>query len=98
VSVHGGRRTDAGETINDQTALKISTVYPQTAVSVRSIPKELCVRVGSVRERCIAAHSSSAVDFLTTGVVKISLAELEDSYFDLDAWIRTAFGKRIARA
>jgi HK97 family phage major capsid protein len=37
------------------------------------------------------------VDFLTTGVVKVSLAELEDSYFDLDAWIRTAFGKRIAR-
>jgi HK97 family phage major capsid protein len=39
----------------------------------------------------------NSVDFLTTGVVKISLAELEDSYFDLDAWIRTAFGKRIAR-
>jgi HK97 family phage major capsid protein len=39
----------------------------------------------------------NSVDFLTTGVVKISLAELEDSYFDLDAWIRTAFGKCIAR-
>jgi HK97 family phage major capsid protein len=37
------------------------------------------------------------VDFLTTGIIRISLAELEDSYFDLDAWIRTAFGKRIAR-
>ena len=37
------------------------------------------------------------VDFLTTGLVKIGLAELEDSYFDLDSWIRTAFGKRIAR-
>jgi HK97 family phage major capsid protein len=37
------------------------------------------------------------VDFLTTGLIKISLAELEDSYFDLDSWIRTAFGKRIAR-
>ena len=37
------------------------------------------------------------VDFLSTGLIKISLAELEDSYFDLDSWIRTAFGKRIAR-
>jgi HK97 family phage major capsid protein len=39
----------------------------------------------------------NSVDFLTTGVVKISLAELEDSYFDLDGWLRSAFGKRIAR-
>ena len=37
------------------------------------------------------------VSFMSTGEVKISLAELEDSYFDLDAWIRDAFGKRIAR-
>jgi HK97 family phage major capsid protein len=37
------------------------------------------------------------VDFLTTNLIRISLAEIEDSYFDLDAWIRTAFGKRIAR-
>jgi HK97 family phage major capsid protein len=37
------------------------------------------------------------VDFLSTGIIKISLAELEDSYFDLDAWIRQAFGRRIAR-
>ena len=37
------------------------------------------------------------VSFLSTGEIKISLAELEDSYFDLDAWIRDAFGKRIAR-
>jgi HK97 family phage major capsid protein len=37
------------------------------------------------------------VSFLSTGIIRISLAELEDSYFDLDAWIRTAFGKRIAR-
>ena len=37
------------------------------------------------------------VDFLSTGEIKISLAELEDSYFDLDSWIRNAFGKRVAR-
>ena len=37
------------------------------------------------------------VSFLSTGMIKISLAELEDSYFDLDSWIRDAFGKRIAR-
>jgi HK97 family phage major capsid protein len=37
------------------------------------------------------------VDFLTTGIIRVSLAEIEDSYFDLDAFIRNAFGKRIAR-
>ncbi|RRA48995.1 phage major capsid protein [Acidipila sp. EB88] len=37
------------------------------------------------------------VDFMTTGVIKVSLAELQDSAFDLDSWIRSAFGKRIAR-
>lgn len=37
------------------------------------------------------------VDFLSTGEIKISLAELEDAYFDLDSWIRNAFGKRVAR-
>ena len=39
----------------------------------------------------------NSVDFLTTGVIRVSLAELQDSYFDLDNWIRNAFGKRIAR-
>jgi HK97 family phage major capsid protein len=37
------------------------------------------------------------VSFMSTGEIKISLAELEDSYFDLDSWIRNAFGKRVAR-
>jgi HK97 family phage portal protein len=40
----GGRRTDAGETINDQTALKISTVYACVRVlseSVASLPIRL---------------------------------------------------------
>lgn len=39
----------------------------------------------------------SNVDFLTTGEIKVSLAEIQDSFFDLDAFIRNAFGKRIAR-
>lgn len=37
------------------------------------------------------------VSFLSTGEIKISLAELQDSYFDLDSWIRDVLGKRIAR-
>jgi HK97 family phage portal protein len=51
----GGRSTDAGETINDQTALKISTVFACVRVlseSVASLPLRL-LRVtptGSVRE------------------------------------------------
>jgi HK97 family phage major capsid protein len=43
------------------------------------------------------AGSFNNVDQLSTGEIKISLAELQDSFFDLDAWIRDAFGKRIAR-
>ncbi len=39
----------------------------------------------------------SNVDFMTTGEIKISLAEVQDSYFNLDSFIRDAFGKRIAR-
>jgi len=36
----------------------------------------------------------SSTDFLTTGSVKVSLAELQDSAFDIDAFIRDSFGKR----
>jgi HK97 family phage major capsid protein len=36
-------------------------------------------------------------DFLTTGVIKVSLAELGDSAFNLDEWIKNAFGKRYYR-
>ena len=37
------------------------------------------------------------VSFMSTGEIRLSLAELSDSYFDLESWIRDAFGKRIAR-
>lgn len=37
------------------------------------------------------------VDTVTAGLVKISFQELEDSSFDLDGWIRDAFGLRYAR-
>lgn len=43
------------------------------------------------------AGAINNVSFLSTGIVKISLAELQDAYFDLDAFIREQFGKRIAR-
>jgi len=39
----------------------------------------------------------SSTDFCSTGVVKVSLAELQDSAFDLDQFIRDAFGKRYWR-
>jgi HK97 family phage major capsid protein len=41
--------------------------------------------------------STISTDFLTTGVIRISLAELGDSAFDLDTWVRQAFGKRYYR-
>jgi HK97 family phage major capsid protein len=37
------------------------------------------------------------VDTVTAGLVKISVQELEDASFDLDSWIRDAFGLRYAR-
>ena len=37
------------------------------------------------------------VDTVSAGLVKISFQELEDSSFDLDSWIRDAFGLRFAR-
>ena len=39
----------------------------------------------------------STVDQFTTGVVKVSVPELQDSNFDLDSWLRGAFGKRFYR-
>ena len=39
----------------------------------------------------------SSTDFCSTGVVKVSLAELQDSAFDLDQFVRDAFGKRYWR-
>jgi len=39
----------------------------------------------------------SSTDFCSTGVVKVSIAELQDSAFDLDSFIRDAFGKRYWR-
>jgi HK97 family phage major capsid protein len=36
-------------------------------------------------------------DTLSAGLIKVSFQELEDSYFDLDSWIREAFGIRYAR-
>jgi HK97 family phage major capsid protein len=37
------------------------------------------------------------VDTITGGLVKVSFNELEDSAFDLDSWLREAFGKRYGR-
>jgi HK97 family phage major capsid protein len=37
------------------------------------------------------------VDTVTGGLVKVSFQELEDSSFDLDSWLRTAFSVRYAR-
>lgn len=37
------------------------------------------------------------VDTVSGGLVLVSVQELEDSAFDLDTWLRSAFGKRYAR-
>jgi HK97 family phage major capsid protein len=41
--------------------------------------------------------STISSDFLTTNAVQVSLAELQDSAFDLDAFIKDIFGKRYFR-
>jgi HK97 family phage major capsid protein len=38
-----------------------------------------------------------STDTVTTGTVKITRQELQDSAFDLDAWIRMKFGQRLGR-
>jgi HK97 family phage major capsid protein len=38
-----------------------------------------------------------STDTVTTGVVKITLQELADSYFDIESWLRTKFGQRYGR-
>jgi HK97 family phage major capsid protein len=40
---------------------------------------------------------TSSTDVCTTGVIKVSFAELQDSAFDLDAFIRDSFGARYWR-
>jgi HK97 family phage major capsid protein len=43
------------------------------------------------------ANTTSNVDTLTSGVIKVSNQLLQDSEFDLDSWIQQAFGTRLAR-
>lgn len=38
-----------------------------------------------------------STDTVTTGVTRVSIQELQDSAFDLDSWLRTAFGMRWGR-
>lgn len=40
---------------------------------------------------------TSSTDVCTTGIIKVSFAELQDSAFDLDAFIRDSFGARYWR-
>ena len=38
-----------------------------------------------------------STDFCSTGIVTVSLAQLQDSAFDIDAWLRNSMGKRYYR-
>lgn len=38
-----------------------------------------------------------STDTVTTGIIKISRQELQDSYFNLDSWVRNRFGQRLGR-
>ena len=41
--------------------------------------------------------STISTDFITTGVIKISLAQLQDSAFNIEDWVKNAFGNRYFR-
>jgi HK97 family phage major capsid protein len=87
----GQKRTQNGEPlripmVNDVSS--VSTVIGESVTGTPVIAPEL--------DPTFAGFINN-VSFMSTGEVKISLAELQDSYFDLDSWIRTAFGKRMAR-
>jgi HK97 family phage major capsid protein len=45
----------------------------------------------------LLSTATSNTDKYTTGVILVTLEELEDSYFDLDAFIRDSFGQRLYR-
>ena len=90
-SAVGQKRTNNGEPLKvpgvDDTA-QYSTVIGESTTSTPVTVTE--------KDPMFAGFINN-VDFLSTGIIKISLAEIQDSYFDLDSWIRDAFGKRIAR-
>ena len=90
-SAVGQKRTNNGEPLKvpgvDDTA-QFSTVIGESTTSTPVTVSE--------KDPAFAGFVNN-VDFLSTGIIKISLAEIQDSYFDLDSWIRDAFGKRIAR-
>ena len=50
-----------------------------------------------VRQMPTLNGSISYTDFCTTGVIKVTLPELQDSAFDLDSFIKDSFGKRFYR-
>lgn len=91
VTAVGQKRTSNGEPLKvagvDDTA-QMSTVIGESTTGTPVVVPE--------KDPSFAGFINN-VDFLSTGEVKISLAELQDSAFDLDAFIRDAFGKRIAR-
>jgi HK97 family phage major capsid protein len=45
----------------------------------------------------VLSTAQSGTDMYNTGVILVTLEELQDSYFDLDAFIRDAFGQRLYR-
>ena len=83
------------------TERKVSTGAPMKYASVNDTANSLAV-VGeavapSETDPTINSSATISSDLLSTGVIKVSLQELQDSYFDLDSFIKNAFGKRYFR-
>ncbi len=86
ISAVNVRKTDSGA------AMKIA-LENDTALGVTVVGES----AGVTEADPSLASKMSGVDKITTGLVKVSLEELEDSAFNIDAFIRDKFFKRYLR-
>ena len=90
-----------GNVLNVITQIDVDNGAPTKYATVNDTTNLLSVlgEMNTVSEVDPSAISGAIIssDFLTTGVIKVSLAELGDSSFNLDEWIKSSFGKRYYR-
>lgn len=88
----------------------VATMLTQRVTDNNGAPMKLSIANDTANSLTLIAEGSSVtevdptfnsrilgVDMVHGGLVKVSIQELEDSTFNLDTWLREAFGKRYAR-
>lgn len=82
------------------TTRKVSSGAPMKYATVNDTANGLVVvgeGSGPNETDPVTASATISSDLLTTGLVKVSLAELQDSYFDVDAFLKNSLGIRYFR-